>query len=105
MKRLRKTLYFAGALLLVTFSTLLARQAPQPGSAPGAQGQNPQAPPQQGGVTKIVVPVNQVIVPVIVKDGSGRLVPDLRKDDFRILEDDIEQRIGYFSAEAFPLSM
>ena len=49
--------------------------------------------------------MNQVIVPVIVKDGGGRLVPDLRRDDFRILEDNVEQRIGYFSAEAFPLSV
>jgi Ca-activated chloride channel homolog len=49
--------------------------------------------------------VNQVVVPVTVKDGGGRLVPDLRKEDFRILEDNIEQKIAYFSAEVFPLSM
>ena len=49
--------------------------------------------------------VNQVIVPVTVKDSEGRLVPDLRKDEFRIFEDNVEQRIAYFSNEAFPLSM
>jgi VWFA-related protein len=49
--------------------------------------------------------VNEVIVPVIVKDGAGRMVPDLRKEDFRIFEDDVEQRIASFSAEAYPLSM
>jgi Ca-activated chloride channel family protein len=105
MKSLRKTLFFAVALLLVTSITHLDARSPQQGSSSAAQEQNPQAPPQQPVAAKIVVPVNQVIVPVIVKDGGGRLVPDLRKDDFRIFEDNIEQRIGYFSAEAFPLSM
>jgi Ca-activated chloride channel homolog len=103
MKSLRKTLFFAVALLLATSATHLDARSPNQGSASAAQEQKPQAPPQQA--AKIVVPVNQVIVPVIVKDGGGRLVPDLRKDDFRIFEDKIEQRIGYFSAEAFPLSM
>jgi VWFA-related protein len=42
---------------------------------------------------------------VIVKDGRGQLVPDLRKEDFRILEDNVEQRIAFFSADAHPLSM
>jgi Ca-activated chloride channel family protein len=105
MKSLRKTLCFGGAMLLVTFSTHVAGQSPGQGAAPAAQEQNPQARSQQTGVTKIIIPVNQVIVPVIVKDGRGRLVPDLRKEDFRIFEDNIEQRIGYFSAEAFPLSL
>ena len=90
-------------MLLAASITYLDARSPQQASPPGALGQNPQAPPQQA--AKIVVPVNQVIVPVIVKDGGGRLVPDLRKDEFRIFEDNIEQRIGYFSAEAFPLSM
>jgi Ca-activated chloride channel family protein len=44
-------------------------------------------------------------VPVTVKDSSGRLVADLNKDEFRIFEDKVEQRIAYFSNEAFPLSM
>ncbi len=46
-----------------------------------------------------------VVLPVTVKDGGGRLVPDLQRNDFRILEDDVEQNIDVFTAEAFPLSM
>jgi len=57
------------------------------------------------GQARIRVPVNLVVVPVIVKDAAGRIVADLRKDEFRILEDKVEQRVSYFSAEAFPLSM
>jgi VWFA-related protein len=46
-----------------------------------------------------------VVLPVTVKDGAGRLVPDLQRNEFRVLEDDVEQRIEIFTAEAFPLSM
>ncbi len=105
MKSPRKTLFLLGILLLVTGSAQLRAQAPQQGSAAAPQQKEPEAAQQQGGPARIVIPVNQVIVPVIVKDAAGRLVPDLRKDDFRVFEDDIEQRIGYFSAEAFPLSV
>jgi Ca-activated chloride channel homolog len=73
------------------------QQAP-PSAAPPAD--NP--PPNQA---TIRIPVNQVIVPVTVKDGSGRLVVDLTKNEFRIFEDNVEQRIAYFSNEAFPLSI
>jgi len=48
--------------------------------------------PQGGPQTRIRIPVDQVIVPVTVKDSSGRLVPDLRRDEFRIFEDNIEQK-------------
>lgn len=58
-----------------------------------------------GGQTIIKVPVNEVVVPVTVKDRDGRLVPDLERNDFRILEDNIEQKISFFRAEATPLSI
>ena len=104
MNSLRKTLFFANAALLVAGIVNLEAQSPQQGTAPAAKEQNPPTPPQQTG-PKIGVQVNQVIVPVIVKDRSGGLVPGLRRDDFRIFEDNIEQRISNFSAEAFPLTM
>jgi VWFA-related protein len=43
-------------------------------------------------------------LPVTVKDSSGQLVPDLTRDEFRIFDDNVEQRISLFSVEAFPLS-
>ena len=80
-------------------------RAAQQGTATPSQSQ-PQAPPaQQQQPPGIIARVNQVVVPVTVKDGSGRLVPDLRKDEFRILEDNVEQRILHFSADAVPLSL
>jgi Ca-activated chloride channel family protein len=50
------------------------------------------------------VNVNLVILPVTVKDGAGRLVADLTRNEFRILDDNVEQHLEYFSAEAFPIS-
>lgn len=40
-----------------------------------------------------------------VKDHDGRLVPDLGKDEFRVFDNNVEQRIEVFTTEAFPLSM
>ena len=75
-------------------------------SAPTAtQEQGSPAPAQQGGPATIRIPVNQVIVPVTVKDGAGRLVPDLRRDEFRVFEDSVEQKIASFIAEPIAISM
>lgn len=45
-----------------------------------------------------------VVVPVTVKDGQGRLVPGLEAQDFRILEDGVEQKLSLFASEPFPLA-
>lgn len=102
MKSLRKTLCFAGALLTVMFGSHLVAQTPPQGTTPAAKEQRPPA-PQVG--PKIGVITKEVIVPVTVKDGAGRIVPDLRRDEFRIFEDNVEQRVSSFRAEATPISM
>ncbi len=71
-------------------------------SAPRENVPRPTAPSDNQGTLR--VNVNLVILPVTVKDGAGRLVPDLTRNEFRILDDNVEQRLEYFSAEAFPLS-
>lgn len=53
---------------------------------------------------KYVVTVNFVPVPVTVKDSSGHLVEGLLAKDFTLLEDDVEQKITFFSSDPFPLS-
>jgi VWFA-related protein len=64
----------------------------------------PAAYPQSDAPARIKTQTTLVVVPVSVKDGNGVLVPDLKRDEFRIFEDGKEQRISLFSAEAFPLS-
>jgi Ca-activated chloride channel family protein len=49
--------------------------------------------------------VELINVTATVTDGSGRFVPGLRKEDFRILEDGVEQTITHFSSERVPVSL
>ncbi|HLK04756.1 MAG TPA: VWA domain-containing protein [Candidatus Acidoferrum sp.] len=86
-----------------------AAAARKPAAAPSQQAQAPSAAPlsptgQSDAQAKIVLTVNTVLLPVTVKDSSGNLVPDLTREEFRVFDDNIEQRISLFSVEAFPLS-
>ena len=105
MKSLRETFLLVCGVLLTVLLTRLGAQAPQQGTTPAAPEQSPQAPREQNRQGRITFSVNQVVVPVTVKDGSGRLVADLRRDEFRVFEDNVEQKIVYFGAEPAPISM
>ncbi len=48
--------------------------------------------------------VNFVVVPVTVRDNSGRLEEGLLARDFSIYEDGVMQRLTFFSSDPFPLS-
>jgi len=48
--------------------------------------------------------VNQVIVPVMVKDDSGHLVSGLLPKDFSVYEDGTKQKMNFFTSDPFPLS-
>ena len=105
MKSLRYTWLMGAAALLTLVLLPLRARTPQQAAAPTAQAQNPAPQRQQAQPPTIRIPVTQVVVPVTVKDSAGRLVPDLREQDFRILEDNVEQRIVFFTADAMPLSI
>jgi Ca-activated chloride channel homolog len=105
MKSLRILLDFFCALCLLVPSSILEAQNPGQQVAPAAVRQPPDNPPQSDAQAKIVRNVNYVVLPVTVKDRAGRLVADLRQQDFRVLEDNVEQKIEVFTAEAFPISM
>ena len=61
-------------------------------------------PQQEDPRTRIRTTVEMVVVPVTVKDRQGRLVADVRQEEFRLLEDSVEQKISVFSFDPFPLS-
>ncbi len=61
-------------------------------------------PQQEDPRTRIRTTVELVVVPVTVKDRQGRLVADVRQEEFRLFEDNVEQRISIFSLDPFPLS-
>jgi Ca-activated chloride channel family protein len=113
MKSLRK-IAVAALATLPAYAIYLVAQTPGPSAAASGATQGtptqsaqrtPGEPPQSEARAKITVNSNLVILPVTVKDRSGNLVPDLQRDEFRVFEDNVEQKIDVFTAEAFPLSM
>jgi Ca-activated chloride channel family protein len=93
----------ACALLASTFClTLLSRaQSESPGQAnvpspPATEKKRPHTLKQE---------VNLVLVNATVTDPYGRLVTGLEQDNFRILEDNIEQELVHFSSEDVPISI
>jgi VWFA-related protein len=53
---------------------------------------------------KISIITNQVMVPVAVKDESGRLVNGLSSKDFTVLENGKKQTLNFFTSDPFALS-
>ena len=48
---------------------------------------------------------NLVSVPVIVSDRDGRYIPGLRKENFTLLDNNLEQKLSYFDAAEEPLNI
>jgi Ca-activated chloride channel homolog len=105
MKCPRKIAYVVLASAFLFGGAILEGQNPTPppaSPAPGPLAAPPAKPAQQ---PKIVSTINVVVVPVTVKDRNGNLVADLKKDEFRIFEDDVEQQIRVFNTDTLPISM
>src|SRR6201998_2225085 len=102
----RKRAFFAAATMLCFFALPLPAQEPSPPkpAAPPTPQETKPADKQQG-PAPIRVVTNTVVVPVTVKDRNGNLVPDLRRDEFRVFEDNVEQEITRLSVETVPLSL
>jgi VWFA-related protein len=102
----------AAAAFLLCFMTLAqAPEGPQT-SAPAQanptpnQGQAPpkQQPPPEAGVT-ISVEVPVVTLDVIATTTNGDIIPGLKKDNFKILEDGVPQAITNFAPTDAPITM
>src|SRR6266446_1468467 len=95
------------AVMLAAGSALVQAKQSSPQEVPPARTQSlPQPATEQSEArTKISVNSDLVVLPVTAKDRHGNLVPDLRKDEFHIFDDKVDQTIEVFTAEAFPLSL
>ncbi len=51
------------------------------------------------------VDTSLVTVPVSVMDRSGKFIPDLRRQDFRIFDNGVEQKIAYFATVDQPFTV
>lgn len=75
----------------------------RPAPAP-AQQQNPQSLPQAA--QPLQVRTNVVNVFVTVRDHHNEIITDLNKNDFKVFEDGVEQKVAYFDKETnLPLTL
>ncbi len=81
------------------FDIKTVREGQAPPSTP------PGAPPEQDELYKITVNTNFVQVPVTVKDRDGHLVDGLLPRDFTVLENNVPQKISFFSSDPFAMSV
>src|SRR5260370_30920559 len=65
--------------------------------SPSQQQQQPQ--------TAVRITSDLVVLSVSVRNRAGNLVPDLRREQFRILDAGVEQEIKVFTEESLPLSL
>ncbi|SRR5579885_323800 len=99
---------FFGVLLLALFILPLARAqqptqpAPPPPEPPPAR--SAPEPPLQSAYT-IERSVDLVVLHVSVTDEHGQFVPGLKEENFRIFEDNTEQKISVLRQEDVPVSM
>jgi VWFA-related protein len=91
--------------LILAVSALFGMQSTKSNRFLRAQTQQQSAIPESEAQAKIRVNSDLVVLPVIVKDRNGNLVPDLQKQEFRVFDDKVEQSIDVFAAEATPLSL
>ncbi|MDQ6652677.1 MAG: VWA domain-containing protein [Acidobacteriota bacterium] len=134
MKRISSCLLLL-SLLAVCAATVLAQTRPrrigQNVPTPAPTSSSPSRPPVLGGPTRTnrsqssgqpttavnngpeeveagdVIKVNTTLVtlPVSVMDREGRYIPNLRKEDFRLWEDGVEQDVAFFSSVDKPFSV
>jgi Ca-activated chloride channel homolog len=87
---------------LVFAASPASAQIPVTNPQPPPPGQNSSA-EKQGSTIK--VQVNLVVLHTTVLDDRGRFADGLKQENFRILEDKVEQKLSVFKREDLPVSM
>jgi Ca-activated chloride channel homolog len=78
---------------------------PAPAQQGAARAGQPNAPEEVDPDEVINVNTTLVTIPVSVRDRDGRYMPNLAKQDFRVYEDDVEQRVEYFATTEQPFTV
>jgi Ca-activated chloride channel homolog len=89
-----------GLLAFIVLAVPLFGQGLRPGSST-----TPQPKKKEGGQYKINVNVNLVVLHATVLDKKGRMVNNLTKSDFRVVEDGKLQQLAVFSHADIPVTM
>jgi VWFA-related protein len=82
--------FLLGVFLLTVGAMLLSAQESRPAQRPGVQ---------QSDGPPIRVFVEEVTVPFIVTDNRNRIITDLTKEDFKVIEEKVPQEITAFTQE------
>jgi VWFA-related protein len=109
-------LFLAGAAAILTAQQSSAPAAPPPSAAPLTVDHDPvrspdvetPAPPalhKDSGGYVFHADVEEVVLNCTVLDDHNHLVPDLKKDDFQISEDGVQQRLISFQHTDLPVSI
>lgn len=99
--------------------TLIGAQNTRPLGPPSLRGANatgspvsstpnpvtPDGPEEVGEGDVVRVDTTLVTVPVSVVDHQGRFVPNLKREDFKVFENDVEQSIAYFEPSEKPFTV
>lgn len=80
----------------------VASTTPPPPPAPPPPATDVEANPR---AFKLSVDVPLVLVDAVVRDRLGRPMENLRKEDFRLLEDGVEQQVQSLSRDEYPLAV
>jgi VWFA-related protein len=76
-----------------------------PAVSPATLPPDPAVPPPATGGFKLKVEVNLILVEATVRNQQGRIIDNLKREDFRLLEDGTEQEIQHFSRDELPLAV
>src|SRR5436853_162122 len=82
-----------GVILILSMQALAQEPAPQqpPSTSPAGTIDNP---------VRLNVSVDMVNIPAIVRDTSGRYVDGLKQEDFKVLENGVEQKLSFFAQDS-----
>ncbi|MBA2705250.1 MAG: VWA domain-containing protein [Blastocatellia bacterium] len=102
----RKTSFWLRILVLLSVLTGAAPAAPAQSQNPPPPKPAPQKDEQEIDPDDVIsVSTTEVLLPVTVRDRSGRLVPDLTRKDFRVFENGIEQSLSDLSLRQVPVDV
>lgn len=102
----RKTSVWLRVLVLLSVLTSAAFAAPAQSQNPPPPKPTPQKDEQEIDPDDVIsVSTTEVLLPVTVRDRSGRLVTELTRKDFRVFENGIEQSLSDLSLRQVPVDV
>src|SRR6266496_2316547 len=82
-----------------------ANRDPNEQQKPAAASRKDTGPEEVGEGDIVRIETTLVTIPVSVMDRDGKYIPNLRKEDFRIWEDGVEQQVAYFASTEKPFTV